>query len=232
MTVLGVDTSTKSCSVAVVSADGLMAELTLDNDQTHARYVMTMIDQVLSLAGIQLSQLDGMAVTRGPGSFTGLRIGLSTIKGLAQALNKPVVPVSSLEVLAYQIPPVIMPIIAMIDAFRNEIYMAMYKYEKDQLVRVTDESVIAPEKVTLNVPSPVLLVGNGAKRYRDILSATLGELAWLVPDRQNNLRAATVAELGLERLHTMGRDAQEITPVYLRKSDAELNRDKVLSRHA
>ncbi len=227
MKVLGIDTSTNSCSVAVVSKDGLMAELTLESNQTHARHVMKMVDQVLSLADIELYQLDGMAVTRGPGSFTGIRIGLSTVKGLAQALNKPVVTVSSLEVLAYQAPPVGMPVIAMIDAFRSEIYMAMYKFENEQAVTLIDESVIAPENVSLKVSTPVLLLGNGATRYRKKLIATLGEDACIGSDQLNTIRAFTVAKLGLKRLPSKGRDAREITPVYLRKSDAELNQKQI-----
>ena len=152
---------------------------------------------------------------------------MSTVKGLAQALNKPVVPVSSLEVLAYQIPPVEIPVIAMIDAFRSEIYMAMYKFEHEQPVTLIDESVIAPESISLKVSPPVLLIGNGATRYRKKLIATLGEGACIGSDQLNTIRACTVAKLGLQRLPSKGCDAREITPVYLRKSDAELNQKQI-----
>lgn len=224
MTILGVDTSTRSCSAAIVAETGLLAEITLDNDQTHARHVMALVDRVLALAGVALNTLDGFAVTRGPGSFTGLRIGLSTIMGLGQATGKPIVTVSSLEVLAAQVPSVPMPIVSMIDAYRNEVYLAAYRYDKNQLNRFIEETVIDPEKISDLIQEPSLLVGNGTATYRRVLVNHLGERAMFTPNRLHTIRGATVAELGLMQLTSKGCEAKHITPVYLRKSDAELNR--------
>jgi len=226
MTILAVDTTTRSCSAAVVSSSGLLAEIILDNDQTHARHLMKMIDQVLELAGISLNTLDGFAVTRGPGSFTGLRIGLSSIKGLGRATGKPIVAVSSLEALATQVGPVAMTIFALIDAYRKEVYLAGYRYEKDRLKGVLPETVAGPEKVLAMVQGPAVFVGNGAVIYRRMLVENLGESAHFTQDLHNTIRAATVARIALSRLESKGCDAADITPVYLRKSDAEINLGK------
>ena len=226
MTILAVDTTTRSCSAAVVSKSGLLAEITLDNDQTHARHLMKMVDQVLELAGISLNTLDGFAVTRGPGSFTGLRIGLSSIKGLGRATGKPIVAVSSLKALATQAGPVPMTIFALIDAYRKEVYLAGYRYEKDRLKRVVPETVAGPEKVLAMVQGPAVFVGNGAVIYRRMLVENLGESAHFTQDLHNTIRAATVARIALSRLESKGCDAADITPVYLRKSDAEINLGK------
>ena len=223
MTILAVDTTTRSCSAAVVAKSGLLAEIILDNDQTHARHLMKMVDQVLELAGVSLNALDGFAVTRGPGSFTGLRIGLSSIKGLGRATGKPIVAVSSLEALATQVGPVAMTIFALIDAYRKEVYLAGYRYEKDRLKRVIPETVAGPEKVLAMVQGPAVFVGNGAVTYRRVLVENLGESAHFTQDLHNTIRAATVARIALSRLESEGCDAADITPVYLRKSDAEIN---------
>lgn len=223
MTILAVDTTTRSCSAAVVSKSGLLAEIILDNDQTHARHLMKMVDQVLELAGISLNTLDGFAVTRGPGSFTGLRIGLSSIKGLGRATGKPIVAVSSLKALATQVGPVPMTIFALIDAYRKEVYLAGYRYKKDRLKRVIPETIADPEKVLAMVQGPAVFVGNGAVTYRRVLVENLGESAHFTQDLYNTIRAATVAQIALSRLESDGCDAADITPVYLRKSDAEIN---------
>jgi tRNA threonylcarbamoyladenosine biosynthesis protein TsaB len=102
MKILALDTATNSCSVAATDEGKLAAELTISKNQTHSKHLMELIHSVLEIAGFGVGDLDGLAVTVGPGSFTGLRIGISTIKGLAHALDKPVVGVSTLEALARQ----------------------------------------------------------------------------------------------------------------------------------
>lgn len=223
MTILAADTTTRSCSVAVVSGSGLLAEITLDNDQTHARHLMKMVDRVMEMAGITLNELDGLAVTRGPGSFTGLRIGLSSIKGLGRATGKPIVAVSSLEALASQIGPVPMTVFALIDAYRKEVYLAGYHYETDHLKRVVPEMVVAPEKIPAMVNGPCVFVGNGSVIYRSLLVENLGAKACFTQDLNHTIRAGTVARIALPRLDVDGCDAADIMPVYLRKSDAEIH---------
>lgn len=229
MPLLAVDTTTKSCSVAVVSTSGLLSEITTANDETHARHLMDMVDQVLSLANVPLDALDGFAVTRGPGSFTGLRIGLSSVKGLGAASGKPVVPVSSLEVLAAQaVPALDVPdtIVVLIDAYRREVFLAGYQLRDHQMVEVLAETVAAPDNVAdliSDLTGPVVLVGNGVVTYRQKLSENPGGNIRFASDLHHTIRAATVGQIGLNRLHSDGLDAIDVMPVYLRRSDAQIH---------
>ncbi len=110
-----------------------------------------------------------------------------------------------------------------IDAYRKEVYLAGYRYEKDRLKRVIPETVVGPEKVLAMAQCPAVFVGNGAVTYRRVLVENLGESAHFTQDLHNTIRAATVARIALSRLESDGCDAADITPVYLRKSDAEIN---------
>ena len=133
MKILAVDTATKSCSVAVIDEDTLLAESTSFNDQTHSRQLLNIIDTVLGKANLKIGQVDGFAVSIGPGSFTGLRIGISSVKGLAFSLNKPVVGVSSLQTLAFQCnqnPYLICPVL---DARKQEVYYCHYRFNKGKM---------------------------------------------------------------------------------------------------
>ncbi|RUA02619.1 MAG: tRNA (adenosine(37)-N6)-threonylcarbamoyltransferase complex dimerization subunit type 1 TsaB [Deltaproteobacteria bacterium] len=231
MPILAVDTTTRTCSVAVVSRSRLLFEMTTDNDETHTLHLMGMVDQALVQAGISLDALDGFAVTRGPGSFTGLRIGLSSVKGLSMATGKPIVPVSSLEVLAVQARSISNAsdlIVSVIDAYRREVFLAGYRFQDNQMIEVMGETVIKPDQVaelTTGVPGNVIFVGNGAVAYREKLAGRLkpGAHIRFAPDNLHVIRAATVGEIGLDRLDTGGMTAADIMPVYLRKSDAQIH---------
>ena len=154
MRILAVDTSTRSCSVAVVDGNDLLAEVTSGNGQTHSRHLMAMIDSVLGLAGLDLSMTDGLAFTCGPGSFTGLRIGISTILGLAAATRKPIVGISGLDALAMQAATPDMTICPLIDGRRNEVYCARYRWINGELVKEMAEQVLLPEMAISGVNTP------------------------------------------------------------------------------
>lgn len=126
MKILAVDTATKSCSVALTEDDAVLAETTTHSGQTHSRHLLNIVDAVIARAGLTLNQIDGFAVSIGPGSFTGLRIGISTVKGLAYGRGRPVVGVSSLEALSRQCPQTPQQICAMIDARKQEVYFCFY----------------------------------------------------------------------------------------------------------
>jgi tRNA threonylcarbamoyladenosine biosynthesis protein TsaB len=207
----------------------LLSEITTTHDETHARHLMGMVDQVLALAGIGLDAIDGFAVTRGPGSFTGLRIGLSSIKGLGMATGKPVVPVSSLETLAVQAAPASGTsgtIVALIDAYRREVFLGGYQFKDGRMTAVIPETVIAPEKVVdviSDVSDSAMLVGSGVVTYRRKFTATPGATIRFSPNINHTIRAATVGRIGLNRLDSDGINAIDIRPVYLRKSDAQIH---------
>ena len=227
MKILAVDTATKSCSIAITERGSLCAELTTLKDQTHSKHLMDLIHKGLGMTGFSVADIDGLAITVGPGSFTGLRIGISTIKGLAHALDKPVVGVSSLEALAWQCADRSYLICSMLDARKSEVYWATYRYTDDRLNRKSDENVGAPGAAVEEIKEPCVFIGSGAQLYRQRLSTALGERAHFVPDGQNLIRASSVAFLSMPRFETQDTvAAADLVPHYIRRSDAELNFDK------
>jgi tRNA threonylcarbamoyladenosine biosynthesis protein TsaB len=227
MKILAVDTSTTSCSVAVVDKDLLLAEMTIDREQTHSKHLMDMIHTVCDMSEIKIAEVDGFAVTIGPGSFTGLRIGISTIKGLAWSLNKPVVGVSSLDAIAWQCAPSPYPICSLLDARKHEVYYCRYRFSGDELKKEGIEQVAPPDRVLGDINEPCLFVGNGALLYKGEILDELGESAHFAGWNQHSIQASTVAGLSLARFrHQKTDDVALLVPQYIRKSDAELHLNK------
>ena len=223
MKILAVDTAAKSCSAAVIDGDRLLAELTAVKDQTHSRHLLKIIDTVIGMAGLKVAQLDGFAVSIGPGSFTGLRIGISSIKGLAFSLNKPLVGVSSLEALAFQCNPYPYLICPVLDARKQEVYYCRYRSKNGLLVKDGIEQVAPPADALCGIREPCLFAGDGARLYRKLIQAELGELAHFVAGSQHIIRASAVAWLSLSRFKRRETDdVQVLVPQYIRKSEAEL----------
>jgi tRNA threonylcarbamoyladenosine biosynthesis protein TsaB len=228
MKILALDTATKSCSVALTDDGSLSAELTIRKDQTHSRHLMELIHSVLEITGFDVGEMDGFAVTIGPGSFTGLRIGISTIKGLAHALGKPVVGISSLEALAWQCADQQHLICPFLDARRGEVYWATYRFDGTRVLQKTAARATAPEAAIASINEPCVFIGNGAQIYRPKIRTGLRFMAHFVPKGQNGLRAASVAFLSMERFDAGDTDAAAgLVPHYIRKSDAELKFDKI-----
>jgi len=224
MKILALDTATNSCSVAATEDGALSAELTIRKNQTHSKHLMELVHCVLEMAGFGVADLDGLAVTIGPGSFTGLRIGISTIKGLAHALGKPVVGVSTLKALAWQCGQTSYLICPLLDARKGEVYAATYRFRADQLVQKTSARAMIPEAVVEDIKSPCVFIGTGARLYRQSIAAAAGSLAHFVPAGQNELRASSVAFLSMPRFEANDTDGiAGLVPHYIRKSDAELN---------
>ena len=224
MKILAVDTATKSCSVAIVQKETILAESTLVSEQTHSKHLMEMIQSVSLLSGVAISDLDGFAVTRGPGSFTGLRIGLSTVKGLAAASGKPLVGISSLKCLAIQSSVPSLNICPIIDARKGEVYWAFYRYKDRHLQQLCPEQVTPPANVLNGIHEPCVFVGNGASLYQDLIRLKLRNLAHFAPYGQSIIRGATVAFLSQNRFEKGNTDdTDSLTPSYIRRSDAEIN---------
>ena len=224
MKILAVDTATTSCSVAVTNDGKLVAELTTSKKETHSKHLMELIHSVLENAGFGVGDLDGLAVTIGPGSFTGLRIGISTIKGLALALVKPVVGVSTLKALAYQCGQTPHLICPLLDARKGEVYAATYGFNEGRLIQKTGARAMIPEAVVEDIKSPCVFIGTGARLYRQQIVTAAGDLAHFVPEGQNTIKASSVAFLSLPRFEANDTDGIDgLVPRYIRKSDAELN---------
>jgi len=225
MKILAVDTATKSCSVALVDNGVLSAELTVATGETHSKHLMRTIEMVLERSGHVLSDLEGFAVIRGPGSFTGIRIGISTVKGLAMALGKPVVGISSLDALAAQSASPGFLICPFLDARKREVYFSRYRLVDGELQSEVAEQVASPVRALEGIGEACLFVGDGAILYRDVIIDNLGGLAHFVSGSPNIIRACTVGILGQDRLEKgLAADVDTFVPHYIRRSDAELKK--------
>lgn len=223
MNILAVDTATGSCSVAFIKDRRLIAEEVYTAGKTHSRHLMAIIDHILARCESTPADLDGIAVTRGPGTFTGLRIGLSTVKGLATAIAKPVVGVSSLAALAWPLAWSRKPVIAMIDARRGEIYHARFSgavgSAPTEKARVSD-----PEEAAGELPEGAVLVGSGALLYRDVWKTRRPDVC-LASETAHVIRAASVGMLAMDRFENRTADPVEaLVPEYIRKSDAQIHK--------
>ncbi len=225
MKILAVDTATETCSVAVVDGDTPLSELTLTRDQTHSKHIMDMIDFILGISGLTISDIYGFAVTKGPGSFTGLRIGISTAKGLAFASDKPIVGVSTLDALAFQFalsPYLISPFL---DARKGEVYFSRYRSVNGILTKEMQQQVLPPERAVCDIKEPTLFVGNGAIVYKNIIQDQVGKFAHFAPMSNNIVKAASVALLSMDRFkEDKTDDISTFVPCYIRKSDAEIKK--------
>jgi tRNA threonylcarbamoyladenosine biosynthesis protein TsaB len=225
MLVLAVETSTVHGGVALIGDGGLVSEYTLNVEVTHSERVLPAIERMLADAGVALSDLGGLAVSIGPGSFTGLRIGVSTVKGLAYATGLPVAAVPTLEAMAWLLPEARLPICPVLDARKQEVYAAIFQYGPDGLGRLMDDAALAPEALAERIRKPTLFLGDGLLAYGDLFRRLLGDRYRLPPLSHRGARAACVAELGRQRLLGGAReDLATLAPRYLRASEAELRR--------
>ena len=231
MKILAIDTATPTCSIALTDGEILRAEVTVKEGRSHSRHIMGLIEQVFDSAGLTLDDVDGFAVSRGPGSFTGLRIGISTAKGLVHALKKPLVGISSLLVLATQAKAGRHLICSMLDARKKEVYYAFYRSEDGVPTIQGGEGVLSPEKIVGSIDGPCMFIGAGALAYRSLIEDSLGRSALFPPDGHHVIRASTLAWIAKERFAGGSADeAERFVPTYVREPDAVLSRKA--KRHA
>jgi|Deesub1362A_J573_1020465.scaffolds.fasta_scaffold01448_5 tRNA threonylcarbamoyladenosine biosynthesis protein TsaB len=225
MKVIAVETSTFTGSIAVVDdQEGLIAELKLSVRVVHSERLMPSIKWLLESSRIALNEIDAFGIAIGPGSFTGLRIGLSTVKGLSYATHKPIVPVPTLDAFARVLPYCSYLICPMLDARKREVYAALYKWEDHECVKIMDELAIRPDQLIDRLKDEkVIFAGEGAILYRDIIIEKMGDRAIFAPPSQMRPSAATVGEIAIEEFskgHSV--DPVSLTPFYIRKSEAEI----------
>jgi tRNA threonylcarbamoyladenosine biosynthesis protein TsaB len=221
--ILAVDTSTRAGSVAFLEDDTVVAELRASSAETHAKRLMRMVDGTLQLAGLGLEACDAFAVTIGPGSFTGLRIGISTVKGFAFATGKPVTGVSTLDALAHQFPCCNL-VCPLLDARKGEVYTALYRVgTRETLEKVSPDRAVRPQEWLTGIQEACLFVGNGAVAYKDLIEDVLGRQARFAPFHLHAPRASVVGALGLGQIKGgQTTEASALVPLYVRKSDAEI----------
>jgi len=223
MKVLGIDTSTMSGSIGLIQDEEVISEYLLNVSVTHSERLLDAIGFVLRNARCAVEDLDGLAVSLGPGSFTGVRIGVSTVKGLAYASRKPLVGVSTLDVLAFQVSPTPYLICPVIDARKGEVYTAFYRYLESTPKRQSEYQVIRPDVLIGMVKEQTIFVGNGVKTFREVLQKSLESLATFPPVPFHLPHGASVARLGLKFLQKGDLlDLATFSPLYVRPSEAEI----------
>ena len=223
--ILALDTSTETGGVALLEEEMLRAQAQIRVAKTHANQLWKTIYFLLEQADWVLNDIDLWAVSIGPGSFTGLRIGMATVKGLALATSKPVMGVSSLEALASSFPYCPYLICPLIDARKKEVFCAFFKSSSDGNMEMIGEAKhIKPQTLVQEFNEPVLLVGNGAELYRDFLKEKLGPMA-LFPKPHSHIISPMVLGILARSQFLQGRQTslEAIRPLYIRPSEAEYN---------
>lgn len=229
MKILALETSAKSVSVAVSEGGALLAQAYQNRGLTHSVTLMPLLDGMLKNAGLTLDDIGAIAVAQGPGSFTGIRIGVSAAKGLAWAKGLPCCGVSTLEAMAYGAADFEGIVVGAMDARRQQVYNAVFRVEKGSITRLCDDRAVAMEQVAwelreTNCQENLLIVGDGASLLYDFLQGA-GIACRLASPAHRYQNAAGVA-LAAESLAAQGLtcSAQELQPVYLRLSQAERER--------
>ncbi|MFH1079425.1 MAG: tRNA (adenosine(37)-N6)-threonylcarbamoyltransferase complex dimerization subunit type 1 TsaB [Pseudomonadota bacterium] len=224
MKILAIDTSQKTVSIAVVADDMLRAEIFVKNGRHHSEILMPAVEQALRLAGLQPDEMDFFAVTVGPGSFTGLRIGAATIKGLALSTGKPVVGVSTLDALAFNAALAGRQMVCpMLDAQKNQIYSALYRSDAGLTVRrITAEQVVDVDQWLKELKGDIFFLGDGAVKYAQRIHTRYASAACIAEGHQNHVRASAAAVLARDQfLQGQRLDLLTFAPCYLRFSEAE-----------
>ena len=228
MKILGLDSSGIVASVAIVEDDVLIAEYTVNYKKTHSQTLLPMLDEIAKMTELDLNSIDAIAVAAGPGSFTGLRIGSATAKGLGLALKKPLIAIPTVEGLAYNlydIPGLICPIM---DARRKQVYTGIYRFTDHQLEVVEDQMAVPMQNMIEKLNQrgeAVTFLGDGVPVFRELIAEKMTVPYSFAPAHVNKQRAAAIAALG-EIYYRQGKTetAMEHIPDYLRVSQAERER--------
>jgi tRNA threonylcarbamoyladenosine biosynthesis protein TsaB len=249
MKILAIETSTMLGGIAIMDdLSGLIAEVRLNVKSTHSERLVTGIDYVLKQTGLKISDIDVFAVAIGPGSFTGLRIGLSTVKGFSYSTEKPIVSVPTLEALAWNFPYCRPPVCTMLDARKKEVYAALFKWDKEDFIRLTDEvsikvdgllekikdiltltnkmPIIGKEEMEGCLDEKIVFTGEGALLYKDKIIEVMGEKAIFASFEKIVPSPSNVAHLGI-KMAKRGDFSEPVSlvPFYKRRSEAEITGD-------
>lgn len=231
MKVLSLDTSTESATCAVLDDDKLLGEITFNYKKQHSVVLMSMVDTLLNNLKLSIDSLDGFVVSKGPGSFTGLRIGASAVKGLSQGTGKPFVGVSSLDALAYNLAYTNGIVCPILDALRDNVYTALYRFEEDRLNIIGEHMIISVDELitVLNqYEEHVCFIGDAIPKFKERLKSSIKNISF-APAHLNLTRASSLGELGLSLLKNgIYDDLYTFAPIYLRKSQAEREYEKKL----
>lgn len=224
MKILAIESSTLVASVAIVSEDVLIAEYTINHKKTHSQTLLSMIDEIVSMCEIDLNDMDAIAVAGGPGSFTGLRIGSSTGKGLGLALDKPMIHIPTMDAMAYNFAGTDKLICPMMDARRRQVYSGIYECN-ESLVTKREQSISLIDEVIEEINKcgrEVIFLGDGVPVNLDYIKENVKVPYLLAPPHLNRNKAASVGALAVEYFKAGKTEhAREHLPNYLRASQAE-----------
>ena len=238
MRILGIESSSLVASAALVTDEILTAEYTVDFKKTHSQTLLPMVDEIIRMLGLDLTEIDGIAVAGGPGSFTGLRIGAATAKGLGLALEKPLIHVPTVDAMAYNLWGARDLVCPMMDARRRQVYTGLYRMTPEMETVMEQRAMDAKELAErLNdCGKPVVFLGDGVPVYRELLEQHLMIPHHFAPAHLNRQRASSVAVLGMLAMKHQGRfggsfvvSSDDFEPDYLRKPQAEREREAKLS---
>jgi len=224
--ILGIDTSTKFCNLGLIEDEDILIEYTINGlKKKHSSILVPAIKDLLKTINLKIEEINGIAVSMGPGSFTGLRIGLSVAKGLCYARSLPLLGIPTLDAMAFplkEIPNLICPLL---EAKKDEIYNAIFR-GGDSLHRITDykcEDIHSLLTRLSPLKEKIIFLGDGIKKYRDIIKEKIGKDALFIDSQLNLAVASNSAFLGLNKLKKGEEDdISTLSPFYLRKSEAEI----------
>ena len=223
MIVLSMDSSSLVTTVALLKDEHLLGEFTLNFKRENSVIIMEKIEMLLKDCNIDISEVDGFVVSKGPGSFTGLRIGMATVKGLSMGSNKPYLSISSLDALAYSLVNFDGIICPIMDALRDSVFTCMYKSSNGELSKIIDYSALSLDElveVLQQKDEPVIFTGDGVYKYKEYLLEKLPN-AKFAPNHLSVVRASALGELGMELLRKGQYDDMNSSPLYLKKPQAE-----------
>jgi tRNA threonylcarbamoyladenosine biosynthesis protein TsaB len=233
MKILSLDSATESATCAILDDSRVLSEITFNCKKQHAQILLPIIDELFKSTGMSISDIDGFVASRGPGSFTGLRIGLATIKGLCQGSKKPFVTVSTLDSLAYNLAYTSGIICPILDALRDNVYTALYTFNDNKLNRISDYMNVSLDEL-INILKEknctTSFVGDGALKFKERLLAQLPNAVY-APAHLNLAKASSLGELGLKSLLSgIEDDIYSSVPMYLRKPQAEREYEEKMRR--
>ncbi len=233
MRILGIDSSSLVASVSVLEDGIILGEYTINHKITHSQTLLPMIEQLLKMIEVDINTIDAVAIAAGPGSFTGLRIGGSTAKGLGQALNVPIISVPTIDAMAYNLYMSGAYICPIMDARRNQVYTGICTFENDEFKVVMeqepmeiDELLKRIEKFYAEDAKNVVFLGDGVPVFTRYINEKLSVPHYYAPAHLNRQRAAAVAALGAKYYGAEKYvSAEEFVPIYLRQSQAEMAKE-------
>jgi tRNA threonylcarbamoyladenosine biosynthesis protein TsaB len=222
MLILAFDTSFKTAAIALLQDDTILYDAVINTGLNHSETLLPAIEQACRQLRLKIDDIDLFACTLGPGSFTGLRVGVSTLKGLLLACDKPAVGVSSLAALALNVTNDTALICSLMDAGRGQVYTACYRYNDQGLLnQISEEKVVDPREILFDSDRDIILVGEGAIKYRDLFPEKAGKVK-IASIMQQYIRASAVGILGREKfLRKELLNPATFVPIYLRAADAK-----------